>query len=216
MASEEELERKVHHILKGAGKKTGEKGDTRMVRKPSKSNNVDQRVSGDSNVVAGHDIYLNTKPPRPKVTVIASGDNISPSQKRTIQELIQEIVDTEITAGKYASRSQGYPVWYSKLKKKFKVNQYALLHKDQYDSVIKWLSQQRAMLRPGLRRKNNDAWRSSLYRGIWARSKELGLEKSRVYEVASDIAGDRISSLKELGERNLKKLYDRIFSFRVV
>ncbi len=60
-------------------------------------------------------------------------------------------------------------------------------------------------------RANNGLWRADLYPGIWARSKELGMSPADVYALAFEKFGVKVVSLKQLGERNLKALYDHVF-----
>ena len=72
------------------------------------------------------------------------------------------------------------------------------------------MQRQLAMLRPKLRRADNPAWRNQHYKAIWSRAKELGFTEDQVYALSGDRLGKPITSLKQLGERNLKSLYNII------
>jgi len=74
------------------------------------------------------------------------------------------------------------------------------------------MQRQVAMLRPKLRRADNPAWRNQHYKAIWAKARELGFTKDQVYALSGDRLGKTITSLKQLGERNLKSLYNIIMA----
>ncbi len=106
-----------------------------------------------------------------------------------------------------------YKKWWGKLKQRFRVPTYREIPSAGYGEVIAWLQQQAALLRPKLRRTNNAAWRNSLYKGIWARANALGMTKDAVYGFARSALQLKRppGSLKELRERQLKTLHDKLF-----
>ncbi len=168
-------------------------------------------VNGDGNIMAGRDVNINKRVIN-RVKVEPTAAHITPAQKQTIKEKIGALVDIGVTAGK--SPDDLFPHWWGRLQRKFRVNSYLVLRQDQYADVLLWLAQQKAILRPKLRRRNNEAWRKEHYAAIWAKTHALGFSKPQVYELVALKLGKRVDSLTELGERDLKKLYDIVMRMR--
>jgi hypothetical protein len=211
-----ERKKKVTGLMKEALKGSKKKASSSKADTTPKADfyvDVDGTISinGDGNTVAGRDIYINKKEIK-RYSVTPSPDCITPAQKQTIKEKITEIVERSAIAG--GNRKALFPFWWSKLQKKFRVNSYQEILQYQYDAVMTWLSQQKAISRPKLRRPANDTWRNELYAAIWARQKELGMSKEWVYSAVYEKLGKVVSSLTELGERDLKKLYDLIIKIK--
>ena len=165
---------------------------------------ITQTITGDGNVVAGRDVNINRRVV--KKNVIQPGpEHVSEAQKLKIRELINEL--SEI--GVKACRAPSHGKWWGKFYKQFKVTSYHLLPATDYEAALDWLYAQRARETPKLRRTDNQAWRNHRYRGIWARVRERGLSDEYLYALASERLGLKkpISSLTELGERNLDHLY---------
>lgn len=169
-----------------------------------------QTIKGNNNYQAGRDININKREVK-RVILEPSPELLTPAQKQTIKEQITELVNIGVLAGE--EKDDLFPFWWSRLQKKFRVNSYLELHQDQYSSVLRWLSQQRVLQRPRLRRRNNEAWRKEFYAGIWAKAlKELGQPKQWVYDIVQERIGKTVSSLTELGERDLQKLHRILMS----
>lgn len=107
-----------------------------------------------------------------------------------------------------------YKNWWGRLRnhKKFKVNSYLLLTQEQYPEVIKWLSQQRGINKPKLRRTDNYEWRKSCYASIYRKMRDIGKDKAWVYSIAQKECGRKITSLTELREQELDHLCTTILS----
>lgn len=169
-----------------------------------------QTVAGNDNIVAQAlqgDININQKKIlRPKV--VRDRGDISETTAFEIQDLIRQLAQTDELAGKPAS----YGEWQQRLKNLYKVASYRKLTVEQGKSAIRWLKQELGRKIPSLRRNNNDEWRQRIYKGIWAAARELGLEKGQVYRFAfEELKLKRpITSLKELGERNLESLRNKL------
>ena len=106
------------------------------------------------------------------------------------------------------SRGAAMAKWWSKLKRTYDVPTYREIPQELGDDAIAWMKQEIARTRPKLRRSDNHSWRKELYAAIYARARELGISKGEVYSIVHDRLGKRVSSLKQLGEQNLKKLYN--------
>lgn len=171
-------------------------------------------VNGDGVAVgqiSGGDIHnhINKKEiVRPKV--IRGPEYISSSCARKIQNRIKTLVDIGLAAGN-GDAGKLYAMWHAKLKKYFDVVSYLEIPAHHEKSAIDWLQKQKVLLRPTIRRASNDTWRQEHYKGIWARANELGMSRADVYLLVNERLGKNIVSLKNLGERDLKHLYNIIF-----
>ncbi|MBE7415123.1 MAG: hypothetical protein HS130_07815 [Deltaproteobacteria bacterium] len=175
----------------------------------SKTPLISQIIEGNGNIQAGRDVNINRRVIK-RVLLKPSPELLTPAQKQTIKEKISELVNIGAIAGK--DKADLFPLWWSRLQKKFRVNSYLELHQAQYPLVLKWLSQQKAINRPKLRRRDNEAWRKELYLGIWGKTKELKQPKEWVYFIVQERIGKTVSSLTELGERDIQKLYRILMS----
>lgn len=163
---------------------------------------------------AGRDIHnhINEKKiVRP--TVVRGPEFISSAGARKIQGRVDTLVKIGVAAG--GEQKKLYARWYKQLKDFFGVPSYLEIPAHQEQQAIDWLAQQKALQRPKIRRADNAMWRADLYPGIWARSKQLGMSRADVYHLASEKFGVKVVSLKQLGERNLKALYDYLFRMQL-
>lgn len=205
-----ELEKKIEESLRNAKPKP-----KRKISKPSApaTGNVIY-INGDGvdvGQVAGGDIHnhINEKKTvRPKV--VRGPEYISSSGGRKIQNRIKTLVDIGVAAGQ-TDESKLYAKWHSMLKNHFNVPSYLEIPASQEQYALEWLQQQKVLLRPKIRRPSNGLWRNEHYTGIWSRSKELGMSKADVYTLVQEKLGKSVVSLKNLGERDLKQLYQIIF-----
>jgi hypothetical protein len=172
---------------------------------------VKQTIIGDKNVVAGGDMIHTEKIVQKNVTQ-PGPQHITEEQAYEIKRLIDELSQIDVDSG----RADSHRHWYSWMYRKFKVTSYKTVPSEKFESVMSWLRQQRAINRPKLRRPANDKWRDQLYGSIYGRWRQLGYEKTTIYNFAFErLELDApISSLKELGEQNLKKLYDIVFRMK--
>ena len=106
------------------------------------------------------------------------------------------------------SRKAAMAKWWTALKRTYGVTAYREIPRELGDDAIAWMKLQIARTRPKLRRTDNQSWRNELYAAIYARARELGISKGEVYAIVHDRLGKRVTSLKQLGEQNLKKLYN--------
>lgn len=143
--------------------------------------------------------------------------HISQEEAAVINKLVHNLVEIDEKAGKIKTaedRKNAFGKYWGKLQKKFKVTSYLLIPSDKYLEVETWLRQQVAMSRPSLRRTNKDEWRKEYYKSIYARAKQLGIEKEEILNIAfTKFDLDKpIDSLTKLNDKNLKKLYQIIFT----
>lgn len=145
--------------------------------------------------------------------------HISGEQAIQIKTHIDKIVELNENAGKFKKKEDKgkcYRKTWNSFYDNVGVTSYLILPKEKFDEAIKWLQQQEAIQKPKLRRTNNDEWRKKNYSAIWSKLRELGLEREKAYEIANErlILKQPISSLKDLGEQNLEKLYQIIMKMK--
>lgn len=141
-----------------------------------------------------------------------SGNHITEEQSHTIKRLIDDIVEIIVSTSKSGTtKGKYYPLWWKKLYDKYEITSYKLLPRDKFNNAESWLHQQIAILRPKLRRNNNDEWKNQHYKAIYAKANSLNLSKEELYQVVMDkLELENISSLKDLNDRQLKQFYDKI------
>lgn len=175
-------------------------------------------VSGQGNIVSGGNIAIDNKNIRieqPARTIIQKNftpgpEHISAEQAKILKDTIDNLVQKETAAGNQSSWA--YAHWWGRLKNRYKVSTYKEIPAHLGDEAISWLKQQSAIKRSKIRRTNQQMWKKELYAAIWARARQLNLTKGDVYNIVYKGMGKRVSSLTQLGEQNLKKLYNIIMA----
>jgi len=145
--------------------------------------------------------------------------HISEQQAKQIKEKIDEIVLLNEDARKIKNQNDKkrfYKQTWNSFYQRFNLTSYKMLARDEFEEAIKWLQKQIAFEhRPKLRKRNNEKWKNSLYSAIYAKSKNnLGMDKEDLMNYAFEKLELKkpISSLKELSDTRLNKLYRYIFS----
>ena len=179
--------------------------------------NINQSNSGNNNIQVAnstiHELYHNTKK---IVRNIVKPDEscIDDSQAYEIKEKIKQLVDIDIKSGKYSvdDQKKRFPFWWNSFKKHFKITDYHLIKKSDYDVTMKWLIKMVAINKPKMRKNNPIEWRKQIYSSIYTKTKAIGLSKPELYSFTYDklVLKKPIESLTELTDTNLKKLYQLI------
>jgi len=179
--------------------------------KKSTRKSTRQTIIGDGNVVAGGNMIHTEKVVHKNVTQ-PGPQHISEDQAYEVKKFIDELAQIDVDSG----RPDSHRDWYSWLYKKFRVTSYKTIPVEKYDAVIIWLRQKRAISRSKLRRPANALWRDQLYGAIYGKWRVLGFQKESIYPFALEHLklNKPITSLKDLGEQNLKKLYDKVIRMR--
>ena len=192
---------KVIQLFKEAAQDTRQPGHAKPPFSP--------HIFGDGNVVAGRDVNINKR--ETVRTVVKPGpEHITPKQAATLQELVRKAANHDVAGG--MSPSAAMAKWWTALKRTYGVPTYREIPQELGDDAIAWMKQQIARSRSKLRRTDKQSWRNEHYAAIYARASELGISKGEVYAIVHDRLGKRVGSLKQLGEQNLKKLYNIIMS----
>lgn len=197
-------ERKVVDFLNHAAKK-------RQQSIPS------QQIIGNNNIQAGGDIsitheHIEKKEIKIRKTVGDKPGSISPEQQYELKKWIDKLVDASLASGTERSRDSLYKTYWSKLNNKMKVTSYKDILSSRFTAALNYVKSLKAITVNQSRRKNKAYWRQQLYTGIYAHLRELGLPKEYAYSIVEDKMGKYVSSLKELSESELKKLYEIVFS----
>jgi hypothetical protein len=193
--SDDDKKRKVVKLFEESSKK---------IEEQQKAHVID--IKGNNNIV-GNNNNINTRNTIKNV-VQPTSIHITELQAKKLSDLVHKAVEIEIKTG--LDIREARKKWWGRVRNHCTVTSYKLIPLEKGEDTIKWMQQEVAKLRPKLRRSDNDAWRKELYTGIWARSKELNLSKSSVYEITLAKLGKNIDSLTVLGEQDLKRLYNII------
>lgn len=167
--------------------------------------NIEQNISGNNNIQVAGD--LKTEKIIRRTNIIYDEEQyITEEQAYNIQEQIK-ILATELT------NKNSYGVAYNMLYKQFKITSYKMLTRDRYEDAMNWLHKQIAINRNKLKKYDPEKWRKAMYKSIHARSNELGID---VHSFATTVLNIKkpVSSLTELSDLRLKKLYTALFSIK--
>ncbi len=191
--------------------------DAEPAPKKEEASKTDISVSGQGNIVSGGDITIdkNIQIKHPSKTIIRKEftpgpEHISAEQAKKLKDIIDNLVKKEVAAGN--QKRWAYAYWWGRLKNRYDVSTYKEIPARLGDEAVSWLKQQSAIKRSKIRRNDKTIWRKELYGAIWARSRQLNLSKGEVYNIVYERMEKRVSSLTQLGEQNLKKLYNIIMA----
>lgn len=191
-------------------KEHGVAAATVIDQRPQLPLSVHQQVTGNQNIVAGGDLLVNARKVV-KVTFTPGPKHVSEATASRIKALVDKLAELEKQTRRPPDNPYGK--WWSKLRRQFAVTTYKAIPRERGDEAVVWLEQQKARLRPKLRRSAPETWRREYYTAIYARSKELGMDKKSLHEMAQ-IRLERqqpVTSLKDLGERDLTRLHQILF-----
>ena len=186
---------------------------TPVIKQQAKGKNIQQIAQNFGKIITTERVQNVTE-------VLYDKDaHITDQQAKLIKDKVDEIVEIYNSAGKFkdaASKSQSYQTTWSGIKNRFNVTKYTLLPKHQFEDCMQWLQSQIASKhRPILRKHNNPVWKKDMYSSIYAKSRsDWNMDKDSLYDFAYSKLKlkNQISSLKDLSDVNLKKLYGLLFS----
>lgn len=183
---------------------------------------VSQKSKGNHNLQIGinQGTVIKTEKIIKKNEVVTNPEiHITQEQAKQILDTVNKIVEINEQAGKFKdSKEKGkcFSQTWTAFKNRFNVTSYHLLPKDKFDDALSWLQKQIAYEhRPKLRGTNNIQWKKDVYGAIYATAQNnLGLDKEGLYKFAFEKLELKkpITSLKELSDTRLNKLYKIIFA----
>ncbi|MDY0164420.1 hypothetical protein [Desulfobotulus sp.] len=195
--AEEQIKKKVVDLMAVAREKEREAQPQVL--------NITANGQGNAFAIGANSTVIKTDKIVNKTEFTPGPEHITPAQAQAIQEAVKKLADKEKAGG--LTSQKAFSKWYSAIKKRYNVPTYHAIPAELGDSVLAWLKQQSAIMRPKLRRNDNAQWRNEHYAAINARAKNLNLSKGDIYHIVLERLGKQVSSLTQLGERDLKKLY---------
>ncbi len=90
------------------------------------------------------------------------------------------------------------------------VSSYLDIPGEKGEEAVAWLDHEVAKKRPITRPPDYQNWKAEHYKVIWARARRLGLSKLDVYAIVYRRFDVRVTSLNQLPERKLKRLYETL------
>ncbi|HRR07341.1 MAG TPA: ORF6C domain-containing protein, partial [Rhodothermales bacterium] len=218
----------IVYLRKGTSVFTAKPSDIKEMFEAKKQNQVvdskidiSQKAKGKKiqQIGVNHGKIINTDKVTNVTEVVYQPElHITDQEAKLIKDKIEEIVDINDKAGKFKtakSKSSFFATTWQEFKNRFGVTKYTLIPKDKYQECLDWLQEQIARVhRPKLRKNNNEEWKKQNYGAIYAKSKQIGMEKQDLYNFAYEKLElkEPINSLKELSDVRLKKLYQILFS----
>lgn len=172
-------------------------------------------TNGNNNIVTGGSINgnININVKKIEKTEFTPGPNHIPSNvAKKIQDLVAKIAAKEEAGGMETKRA--FAKWYKKIKDRYDVNTYLAIPEHLGAEAITWLQQQSRIKNSKIRKNDPAMWRKTQYASINAMARDLGLSKGEVYNLALTRLEKRVSSLTQLSDQNLEKLYIIIQSMK--
>ena len=155
---------------------------------------INQKINGNNNIQVAGDLVKTEKILKTTKVIYNPDEYITNAQALEVRNRVQKIAQSLSSTDKYSYSS-------------------ALLPRDKYDEAIKWLDKQIAMARPKLKNVDVEQFRKDMYKSINARANQLGIN---IHEFATETLELKkpLTSLKELSDTRLKKLYAKLFNKR--
>ena len=133
---------------------------------------------------------------------------ISNDIAKRIKDKIDKLVELDVATG--VTVSVAYAKRWQLLLNYFGVQTYLEIPSEKGEEALSFLRKCQVLMRPKIRRQDHNAWRKEHYTAIYARQKQAGKSKSDLNILVKQLLGKDVISLKNLGERDLKSLYEYI------
>ena len=196
------------HLAKFLDEKLAKTRAGKTKKKPA-SSGITQSGTGNTQVV-GDNNTVYQKPPTIKQVIAPPAGSVSPAEQTQIAEWIEELADS--SAG--STRSEAFKMWWSRLKKKCKVEKYEQIPSVEMAGLNKWYQQQLAILKTEHRNKAPELWRKQRIGAIKACMSEMGRGKEDYYPELSDRLNMKraFTSLTKLTKTDLERVYRMVMS----
>ena len=179
-----------------------------------------QKIEGNNNIQIGvnhGDIIYAEKIIKKTEAIPDPNIHISEEQAFKIQEKVNELV-TLMSLVEDASKKVLYTKAYGEFKHYFHITGYKFLPKDKFDEAMRWFDQQKVLkYRPKLKKVDNKIYRNLYYKSIHSKATELNWNHDTLYQFINQTLCLKtpISSIKELSDTMLKKIYEVLFRQRI-
>lgn len=170
---------------------------------------ISLKIEGNHNVQVSGDYIKTDKIVRKTEVHYDKDEHITDAQAKEIRDRIQKIAESKSIESKYS-----YGKAYKALYDKYDITKYSLLPKDKYEDAIKWLDKQIVINRPKLKQVNNEQYRKDMYKSIHARANQIGINVHDFASAALELKST-VTSLTELSDAKLKKLYTKLFNAKI-
>lgn len=173
---------------------------------------IEQKATGNNNIQVAQGNVIQTKQVKLVTEVLHDATtHISDAEALEIREKITDIVNMVASNG--GNKPTLFKKEYSAFYKQFRITKYTLLPKNEFDNAILWLNKRIAYYgKKNLRHGDSTQWRKKQYTAIYARLKQLGMDKSDLLVFAENKLELKqpLSSIKDLSDTRLQKLYNFI------
>lgn len=180
------------------------------IKQSIKGNNNLQIVNNNAPIIHTGEVKLTTN-----INVIHDPENhITDTQAQKIREKVIECAT--ILASDGSNKKSLIQKQYGKLYKKYGITKYSLLPKEKFEDAMKWLRKEVAVSRKVLKENAPIEWRKTQYASINARGRQMGMDREALLIYATKVLGlaNTLSSLKDLEDDLLQKLYNKMFGKR--
>lgn len=172
-----------------------------------KTNN--QTIKGDNNVQVAGDYIITSKISKTTTVLHDPCKHISDAQAKEVKDRVSKIA--EAMKGDRKNNKSPFASAYNALYNRYHITSYKLLPIEDYDDAIKWLDKQIAIYRPKLKNIDVVQYRKDMYKSLHARAKQLNINIYDFAQMALELK-EPITSLTDLSDMRLKKLYTKLFS----
>ena len=179
--------------------------------------NVKQSIKGNNNlqIVTNNAPIIHTGKLTAKVNVVHNPEkHISDAQAQQIKEKVIECAI--ILASDGSNKKSLIQKQYGKLYRKYGITKYSLLPKEKFEDAMKWLKKEVAASRKVLKENAPTEWRKTQCASINARGRQIGMDREALLIYATQVLelANTLSSLKDLEDEQLQKLYNKMFGKR--
>ncbi len=165
--------------------------------------NNEQKIIGNNNIQVGGD-YVTTEKIVKKISIVPNYDiHISDQQAKAISDKIKEIGQKNPTKNFYSKL-------YGLLKKRYNVDSYHLIPKEQFEDAMESLSKYNAsVVRKTLKNLDNSTYRKEYYKAIHAKANQLNIGHDELYAIINSRLNHKTqyNSLTELSDTALRSIY---------
>jgi len=188
-----------------AAKPVGTKKPKRTASQIHQSGRHNTLINGNKNTTT---IYQ--APPVIKLVVPPPPGSISSAEQHQIAEWIEGLVNATMNQ----SRELAFGMWWSRLKKKFRVTKYEHIPSEDFPEVEAWYRQQMAIAKSSQRTKAPDQWRIHRISAIKAAMKSMGKTNEDYYSELSDRLNMKrpFGSLTRLTKTDLERVYRMVLT----
>lgn len=169
---------------------------------------ITQKIKGNNNIQIAGDL-INTEKIIHKTEVIHDAEfHITDEQAKEIRDKVHKIAKYRSSESNYS-----YPQAFKLLYDHFHITKYQLLPKEKYEEAIVFLNKQIAINRSKFKSVDNEQWRKDTHKAVQTRAKDLGIDIHEFAYTALQLKNP-ITSITELSDTRIKKLYTKIFGIK--